>query len=83
MNHKQMKGKVITGVLAQRFHTVLYNKDSVYTFGLNAGQLGRVYHFVLYVGINVCEYVCVCVCVCMHKYELCDFYTCNIKQWYL
>ncbi|KAK2162357.1 hypothetical protein LSH36_100g11000 [Paralvinella palmiformis] len=41
MNHKQLKGKVVTGVLAQRFHTVLYNKDSVFTFGLNAGQLGH------------------------------------------
>ncbi|XP_070564360.1 inhibitor of Bruton tyrosine kinase-like [Ptychodera flava] len=37
---KILKGKVITGVKACRFHTVLYCADSVFTFGLNAGQLG-------------------------------------------
>ena len=41
MNHKVFKGKTIEGVCAQRFHTVVYTKDAIYTFGLNAGQLGR------------------------------------------
>lgn len=35
-----MKGKSILGVCSGRFHTVIYTADSVYTFGLNAGQLG-------------------------------------------
>ncbi|XP_077869618.1 inhibitor of Bruton tyrosine kinase-like [Saccoglossus kowalevskii] len=37
---KLLKGKVITGIEACRFHTVLYCSDTVFTFGLNAGQLG-------------------------------------------
>ncbi|KAJ8314789.1 hypothetical protein KUTeg_006939 [Tegillarca granosa] len=41
VNTKNMKGKSILGVCAGRFHTVIYTADSVYTFGLNAGQLGH------------------------------------------
>ena len=40
MNGKLLRGKIVCGVLAQRYHTVIYTKDAVYTFGLNAGQLG-------------------------------------------
>lgn len=38
---KFLKGKEIIGVCAARFHSVIYTKDCVYTFGLNAGQLGH------------------------------------------
>ncbi|XP_071955936.1 inhibitor of Bruton tyrosine kinase-like [Antedon mediterranea] len=38
---KSLKGKLVVGVAAGRFHTVLYTNDAVYTFGLNAGQLGH------------------------------------------
>ncbi|KAF8773228.1 Inhibitor of Bruton tyrosine kinase like protein [Argiope bruennichi] len=38
---KFLKGKAILGICAARFHSVIYTKDSVYTFGLNAGQLGH------------------------------------------
>ncbi|KFM65426.1 Inhibitor of Bruton tyrosine kinase, partial [Stegodyphus mimosarum] len=38
---KFLKGKEIIGVRAARFHSVMYTKDCVYTFGLNAGQLGH------------------------------------------
>ncbi|XP_013776392.1 inhibitor of Bruton tyrosine kinase-like [Limulus polyphemus] len=38
---KFLKGKEIVGVCAARFHSVLYTKDAVFTFGLNAGQLGH------------------------------------------
>ncbi|GFR20075.1 inhibitor of Bruton tyrosine kinase, partial [Trichonephila clavata] len=38
---KLLKGKSIIGICAARFHSVIYTKDSVYTFGLNAGQLGH------------------------------------------
>ena len=31
----------MVGICAGRFHTVLYTKDGVFTFGLNAGQLGK------------------------------------------
>lgn len=37
---KVLKGKALRGVCAQRFHTVLYTDDAIFTFGLNAGQLG-------------------------------------------
>ena len=37
---KFVKSHDIRGFCAQRFHTVLYTKNAVYTFGLNAGQLG-------------------------------------------
>ena len=36
-----LRGKTILGVCAGRFHTVLYTRDCVFTFGLNAGQLGK------------------------------------------
>ncbi|XP_041354992.1 inhibitor of Bruton tyrosine kinase-like isoform X2 [Gigantopelta aegis] len=41
VNTKVLKGRKIVGVCAGRFHTVLYTCDAVYTFGLNAGQLGH------------------------------------------
>lgn len=43
MTSKNLKGKLIKGVCVGRFHTVLYTSDAVYTCGLNAGQLGKVY----------------------------------------
>lgn len=38
---KFLKDKKALGVCAARYHTVIYTKDAVYTFGLNAGQLGH------------------------------------------
>ncbi|XP_076307674.1 LOW QUALITY PROTEIN: inhibitor of Bruton tyrosine kinase [Tachypleus tridentatus] len=38
---KFLKGREIIGVCAARFHSVLYTKDAVFTYGLNAGQLGH------------------------------------------
>lgn len=38
---KCLKGKNVVGVVAGRFHTVLWTRDAVYTVGLNGGQLGR------------------------------------------
>uniref|UniRef100_A0A2L2YAE7 Inhibitor of Bruton tyrosine kinase n=1 Tax=Parasteatoda tepidariorum TaxID=114398 RepID=A0A2L2YAE7_PARTP len=38
---KFLKGNKVIGVKAARFHSVIYTLDSVYTFGLNAGQLGH------------------------------------------
>lgn len=35
------KGVNITGICAARYHTVVYAKDGVYSFGLNAGHLGH------------------------------------------
>ena len=35
------RGAVIEGVCASRFHSVFWNKDRVYTCGLNAGALGH------------------------------------------
>ncbi|KAG8444841.1 hypothetical protein GDO86_009844 [Hymenochirus boettgeri] len=37
---KTMKGKIVLGVAAGKFHTVMWTKDAVYTMGLNGGQLG-------------------------------------------
>lgn len=37
---KSLKGRTVIGVAAGRFHTVLWTRDSVYTVGLNGGQLG-------------------------------------------
>lgn len=37
---KYLKGKIIIGVAAGRFHTVLWTREAVYTMGLNGGQLG-------------------------------------------
>lgn len=41
INHKSIKGKSIVGVAAARFHSAVYTKDELFTFGLNAGQLGH------------------------------------------
>lgn len=38
---KFLKDKKVVGICAARYHTVVYTKDAVYTFGLNAGQLGH------------------------------------------
>lgn len=40
-----MKGRMVIGVAAGRFHTVLWTKEAVYTMGLNGGQLGKVEAF--------------------------------------
>uniref|UniRef100_UPI00358FE317 inhibitor of Bruton tyrosine kinase isoform X3 n=1 Tax=Myxine glutinosa TaxID=7769 RepID=UPI00358FE317 len=40
VNCAQVKTKV-NGVAAGRYHTLLWTKEGVYTFGLNAGQLGH------------------------------------------
>ncbi|XP_073702952.1 inhibitor of Bruton tyrosine kinase isoform X2 [Garra rufa] len=37
---KCLKGRSVIGVAAGRFHTVLWTRDAMYTFGLNGGQLG-------------------------------------------
>uniref|UniRef100_A0A6J0TZD0 Inhibitor of Bruton tyrosine kinase isoform X1 n=1 Tax=Pogona vitticeps TaxID=103695 RepID=A0A6J0TZD0_9SAUR len=37
---KNLKGRMVMGVAAGRFHTVLWTKEAVYTIGLNGGQLG-------------------------------------------
>ncbi|XP_013804423.1 inhibitor of Bruton tyrosine kinase isoform X3 [Apteryx mantelli] len=37
---KTLKGRMVIGVAAGRFHTVLWTKEAVYTMGLNGGQLG-------------------------------------------
>ncbi|XP_061845864.1 inhibitor of Bruton tyrosine kinase isoform X2 [Colius striatus] len=37
---KNLKGRMVIGVAAGRFHTVLWTKEAVYTMGLNGGQLG-------------------------------------------
>lgn len=41
VSHKSVKGKAILGVAAARFHSAVYTKDELFTFGLNAGQLGH------------------------------------------
>ncbi|XP_054831335.1 inhibitor of Bruton tyrosine kinase isoform X2 [Eublepharis macularius] len=38
---KNLKGRMVTGVAAGRFHTVLWTNEAVYTVGLNGGQLGH------------------------------------------
>ncbi|NWU61633.1 IBTK kinase, partial [Pterocles burchelli] len=38
---KNLKGRMVIGVAAGRFHTVLWTKEAVYTMGLNGGQLGH------------------------------------------
>ena len=40
---KALKGKEFIGVAAGKFHTLLYTKNEVYSWGLNAGQLGTQY----------------------------------------
>jgi len=41
LNSKVLRGVKIIGVCTQQLHTVLCSKDTVYTFGQNAGQLGN------------------------------------------
>ncbi|XP_005101796.1 inhibitor of Bruton tyrosine kinase [Aplysia californica] len=41
MNLKPLKGKSVSGVCVGRFHSVVWTPDSVFTVGLNAGQLGH------------------------------------------
>ncbi|XP_067674243.1 inhibitor of Bruton tyrosine kinase-like [Haliotis asinina] len=38
---KLWKGRNVLGVCVGNFHTVVYTADAVFTFGLNAGQLGH------------------------------------------
>uniref|UniRef100_A0AAY4AAF0 BTB domain-containing protein n=1 Tax=Denticeps clupeoides TaxID=299321 RepID=A0AAY4AAF0_9TELE len=38
---KSLKGRLVIGVAAGRFHTVLWTREAVYTLGLNGGQLGH------------------------------------------
>ena len=42
MNLKPAKGKIINGVCVGRFHSVVWTSDSLFTVGLNAGQLGEI-----------------------------------------
>ena len=41
LNSKVLKGVKIVGICTQQLHTVLCSKQTVYTFGHNAGQLGN------------------------------------------
>eukprot|EP00795_Rhopilema_esculentum_P017123 gene17123-8647_t len=41
ISNKILKGKIMTGVAAARFHSAIHTKDELFTFGLNAGQLGH------------------------------------------
>lgn len=38
---KFMKERKVLGIRAARYHSVIYSRDAIYTFGLNAGQLGH------------------------------------------
>lgn len=38
---KFLKDKKAVGVCAAKYHSVIYTEDGIYTFGLNAGQLGH------------------------------------------
>lgn len=38
---KFLKDKKAVGVCAAKYHSVIYTEDGLYTFGLNAGQLGH------------------------------------------
>lgn len=40
VSSKTLKGRMVIGVAAGRFHTVLWTREAVYTMGLNGGQLG-------------------------------------------
>lgn len=37
---KLLKGHTMIGCAAAKFHSVIYTKEAVFTFGLNAGQIG-------------------------------------------
>ncbi|KAG0711609.1 Inhibitor of Bruton tyrosine kinase [Chionoecetes opilio] len=39
--HKEHKETVITGIDAAKYHSVIWTPHALYTFGLNAGQLGH------------------------------------------
>jgi hypothetical protein len=41
MKAKFPKGVEIVGIGAGRFHSILFTNSAVYSFGLNAGQLGE------------------------------------------
>ena len=41
ISNKILKGEIMTGVAAARFHSAIHTKDELFTFGLNAGQLGN------------------------------------------
>jgi len=38
---KGLKGKTVLGLGTGRFHSLIHTSGSLYTCGLNAGQLGR------------------------------------------
>ena len=41
LSGKPFKSKAVKGVAVGRFHSALHTGDALYTFGLNAGQLGK------------------------------------------
>eukprot|EP00794_Sanderia_malayensis_P000400 gene400-1034_t len=41
ITHKSLKGKISIGIAAARFHSAIFTKNELFTFGLNAGQLGH------------------------------------------
>ena len=42
--HKTNKDLVFIGIGAAKYHSVIWTKNEIFTFGLNAGQLGHFYH---------------------------------------
>lgn len=38
---KQLRGHPVQSIQALRFHSVVHATDAVFTFGHNAGQLGK------------------------------------------
>ncbi|XP_063867571.1 inhibitor of Bruton tyrosine kinase-like [Scylla paramamosain] len=40
--HKDHKDTIITGIDAGKYHSVIWTSHALYTFGLNAGQLGHI-----------------------------------------
>lgn len=62
MTCKALKGRMVIGVAAGRFHTVLWTRDAVYTVGLNGGQLGKgLKHMDLFITDNKKIIICVCL----------------------
>lgn len=45
VSNKGLKGKTVIGVDAGRFHSLIYTASSLFTCGLNAGQLGMYNNF--------------------------------------
>lgn len=43
LNARNLRGYGIVGVCARRYHSVIWAHEAVFTFGLNAGQLGQFY----------------------------------------